>query len=76
MTKVRIKNGYEDAGREGVLLAGPIADCKDQLWLVVQWDGQDDPDLHKASGIEMAVIQWQSVEPLKARAYPGLPEGK
>ena len=61
--RVRIRAGWMDAGKEGDLLAGPLRDRKAQDWMVVQWDVDDDPDLYKAAGLEMAVTEWQPVKP-------------
>ena len=60
-TRVRISANWMDAGKEGDLLAGPIRDNKGQDWMVVQWDSQDDPDLHKAAGLELACMEWKAV---------------
>jgi putative transcriptional regulator len=59
--RIRIKTGWDKGGREGTLLGGPIHDLKGQDWMVVQWDGDDDPDLHKAAGLDIAVIEWRAV---------------
>ena len=61
--RVRIRAGWMDAGKEGDLLAGPIWDRKGQDWMVVQWDGDNDPDLHKAQGLEIASVEWKPVKP-------------
>jgi hypothetical protein len=50
-----------DAGKEGDLLAGPVTDRKGQVWMVVQWDTSDDPDLHKASGLEVSSTVWREI---------------
>ena len=60
--RVRIRAGWMDAGKEGELLAGPIRDRKGQDWMVVDWDNGDDPDLHKASGLEIATTEWRAVK--------------
>lgn len=60
-SRVRIKAGWMDAGKEGDLLAGPVTDRKGQVWMVVQWDTSDDPDLHKASGLEVSSTVWREI---------------
>jgi hypothetical protein len=60
--RVRIKAGWMDAGKQGDFLAGPIKDRKGQRWVVVQWDTDDDPDLHKSTRIELAITEWKAVE--------------
>jgi len=47
--RVRIKTGWEAAGRRGIELARVFAD---QNWSVVLWDGDDDPDCFKSAGLE------------------------
>lgn len=58
----RIKKGWEGAGRTGTVLAGPIQDEKGQEWMVVQWHDEDDPDLFKAVGLEVAISEWRSIK--------------
>ncbi len=47
--RVRIKAGWEGAGREGTLLAVVYVD---QYWSGVKWDDEEDPDWHKTSALE------------------------
>jgi hypothetical protein len=63
--RVRIRAGWMDAGKkvEGDLLAGPLRDRKGQDWMCVQWDTDEDPDLHKAAGLEIETIEWKPVKP-------------
>ena len=61
--RVRIRAGWMDAGKEGDLLAGPIRDRKGQSWMCVQWDVDEDPDMHKAEGLEVASVEWRPVKP-------------
>lgn len=51
-TRFRIKAGWHDAGREGVVFSY-FTDNKNQLWVVLQFDDDEDPDLHKAAGIQI-----------------------
>ena len=60
-TRVRIRAGWMDAGKEGDLLAGPLRDRKGQDWMCVQWDVDEDLDLHKAAGLELASMEWKAV---------------
>ena len=58
--RVRVRAGWQDAGKVGDLLAGPVRDRKGQDWMVVQWDISDDPDMHKATGLELQVTTWET----------------
>lgn len=49
---VRIKNGWHEAGRQGLALAEPIY-VSGQDWLPIKWDDEVDPDFHKLAGIEV-----------------------
>ena len=60
-TRVRIRAGWMDAGKEGDLLAGPLRDRKGQDWMCVQWDVDEDLDLHNAAGLELASMEWKAV---------------
>jgi hypothetical protein len=53
-TTVRIKPDWANSGKTGTHLAF-VTDVKGQVWAVVQWDNEDDPDLHKAAGLESFV---------------------
>lgn len=62
-TRCRIKSGWSDAGREGVAF-NYFDDLKGQRWVALQWDGDDDPDLHKAMGIEVKTrtdVNWRDI---------------
>ncbi len=50
---VRIKDGWQDAGKRGVILCKPIH--VGQLWIAVRWDGEEDPDWFKARGLEIVI---------------------
>jgi hypothetical protein len=60
--RVRIRAGWRDAGKEGYLLAGPIRDRKGQHWMVVQWDVDEDPDMHKVERLEVSSVEWKAVK--------------
>jgi len=49
-TRCKIKTGWENEGREGIAF-GFFNSLNMQEWTVVQWDGEEDPDLHKAYGL-------------------------
>jgi hypothetical protein len=59
--RVRIKDTWDKAGSEGVVLAGPVRDLKGQDWMVVLWDGEEDPALHKAAGLLVREEVWRVV---------------
>lgn len=48
--RLRIKDGWGEAGREGIRL-GPDIFCL-QNWTPVLWDGEEDPTFHKSDGLE------------------------
>jgi|SRR3989344_949784 len=52
--RVAIKSGLESAGRIGQVLA---VVHHEQDWAVVVWDDEDDPDTHKASGLDVLPIK-------------------
>lgn len=47
--RVRIKPGWEGAGRKGVRHAEVNVQ---QPWSVVVWDDEEDPDCFKSAGLE------------------------
>ena len=58
---VRIRKGWDQEGRTGRALAGPIRDLKGQDWIVVQWIGEDGPDLYKAAGLDVHIERWEPI---------------
>ena len=58
--RVRIKEGWEEAGRVGTLLAEVEVV---QTWGVVLWEDEEDPDCHKRSGLEVIPIDGVFVFP-------------
>ena len=55
--RVKIRQGWEGAGRTGYLLAVVCAQrvsdkVKRQQWSVVVWDDEYELDLHKTAGLE------------------------
>ncbi len=57
--EIRIKEGFMDAGKRG-LCYGYIN--LDQCWGIVQWNGEDDPDLHKMIGLEEKLEIWSTIK--------------
>ncbi len=47
---VKIREGWEGAGKNGVQLRPPVL-VGGQSWTPVLWDGEDDPDFHKTDGL-------------------------
>ena len=47
--RVRIKDGWEDAGRLGTLVH--THQMSDQNWSMVLWDGEEDPETFKTRGL-------------------------
>lgn len=50
--RVRIKALWFGGGMEGRALTEPVL-IGGQKWIGVKWDAEEDPDWHKASGIEL-----------------------
>lgn len=48
---IRMKAGFEDAGRLGQSLGEHIT-VNGMQWTPVLWDGEDEPDFVKSKGIE------------------------
>lgn len=62
-TRCRIRQRWADAGREGEAFLF-FTDNKGQQWVALQWDDEDDPDLHKAAGLEIRRLneqEWEEV---------------
>jgi hypothetical protein len=59
--RVRIKDGWESAGREGALITYAIS-INGTRWTGVQWDDEEDPDWHKTDGLEIATTEWKSFD--------------
>lgn len=51
-TPIRIKRSWEGVGRTGVTLGPSVRDHCGMWWTPVLWDDEEDPDFHKASGLE------------------------
>jgi hypothetical protein len=49
--RVRIRDGWDEAGREGVMLNE--AEAGGLIWATVLWDGEEDPDCFKRRGLEV-----------------------
>jgi len=58
--KIRIKAGWDQEGRTGILL-GVIVNIHGIDWAPVLWDFTDDPDWQKASSLEGLVERWESL---------------
>ena len=52
----RIREGWAYAGRTGQYFGNMIV--KNIKWAIVLWDGSEDPDFHKAEGIEVTKNKW------------------
>ncbi len=61
--RCRIRDGWGGAGRQGEAIV--YFDGRDQLWVAVQWDDEDDPDIHKAAGLQVkrnGSRKWEDVQ--------------
>lgn len=55
--RVEIRPGWGDEGRQGAALSGVIdvvALGQRQEWVVVLWDDEDDPNMHKLAGLHLS----------------------
>lgn len=50
--RVRVRKNYFNAGRRGTV-AGEVETPK-RVWVAVIWDDEEDPDLFKLEGLELA----------------------
>jgi len=50
---VRVKEGWEEAGRKGTVLGEQI--FLGQWWCPILWEDEEDPDFHKSTGLEIDV---------------------
>ena len=53
--KVRIREGWDGAGREGIACAMPFH-CNAQEWVPVIWLDRDDPSLFKTAGLQVETL--------------------
>ena len=51
--RIRIKAGWDWAGRKGRCLAVVELAESDKVWIVVKWDDEDDPGNYEARGLEV-----------------------
>ncbi len=62
--RCKIAPQWEGAGREGHAICY-FDSYVDQLWVVVKWNDDDDPDLHKAAGLLLKHIgdkRWKTFD--------------
>jgi len=53
-SRIRIRDGWDEAGREGVCLGKKVTSPHTgQEWLPVCWDDEEDPDFFKPAAIEV-----------------------
>lgn len=55
LRRCRIKKGWHEEGKEGFFY-GIVHTNRN--WAIVVWDGDDDPDLFRAEGIETQTTNW------------------
>ena len=59
----RIAKGWDKAGRTGQYFGNIMVN--DTCWAIVLWDGDEDPDMYKTSGIEINKPHWVKAENLE-----------
>lgn len=62
--KFRIKKNWYNAGDTGTCLGNPI-NIDGILWVPVLFDGSEDPDFHKSSGLEVQFKLWKPLLEIK-----------
>lgn len=60
--RCRIKKGWENAGLKGWFFGKITAGEDDRYWAIIRLDGSEDPDFHKAEGIEVECPRWVTAE--------------
>jgi hypothetical protein len=53
MENLKIKHGWEDAGRTGQRIGHDVL-VNGILWTPILWDDEEDPDWHKAQSLAVA----------------------
>lgn len=51
LPRYQIKKGWCEAGKSGVRVGADFP-INGQLWTPILWDGEEDPDWHKAAGLK------------------------
>lgn len=54
--RCKVREGWETAGREGEAICYFVPENGTQTWVVVVWDGDEDPDVFKAAGLR---VKWR-----------------
>ena len=49
--RVKVKDGWMDAGKEGRLVGPAFVTDGGQAWAAILWDDEEDPDWHKTAGL-------------------------
>jgi hypothetical protein len=55
----RIADGWDNAGKTGQYFGNIMVN--DIGWAIILWDGEEDPDMYKMSGIEINKPHWVKV---------------
>ena len=58
----RIAEGWEEAGKNGYYFG--CVEINKMYWAIVKWDEDEDPTLHKLSGIEVGKVVWGPIAKL------------
>jgi len=58
--RCRVKNGWDQSGKEGYFFGYIQEDKKTQRWAIVCFD-DGDPELYKANALELATTSWIDV---------------
>lgn len=62
MIPCRIRKGWDEEHRPGMLYTILHFPKPQQSWSVVIWDDEDEPSLHKTTGLEVFTTQWQPAD--------------
>lgn len=58
VVRIRIRDGYADAGKTGVMLGVESFMVGGQHWTPVHFDDESEPDFHKTASLEYLKMQW------------------
>ncbi len=57
--RCRIKSGWDNSGKEGEYFGNVMINS--QMWAIVLFDNEDDPDLFKADGLLVDQKLWKDL---------------
>jgi len=55
-----IKDGWFNCGKSGQYFGNIM--IGNRHWAIILWDDEEDPDMHKAEGIQVAQTVWKGID--------------